>query len=266
MRLRLLLTPPLPGALNMALDDALMARARRTGEVHLRSYAWERPTLSLGRHQKAAGLYDRVRLAERGIDVVRRPTGGRAILHWREVTYSVTAPIGVLAPPDAPLAAALGRINRVLVAALRALGVPAREATPAGRAPIPDGAPCFEVPTGGELVLDRPDGPRKLVGSAQWRDDGALLQHGSILLADDQSTVATLATRPLPPIPPPASLGEALGRVPSLDEVAAALEGAARALLASDASRLDGEALAEVGRDAEARAPHYADPGWTWRR
>jgi hypothetical protein len=59
VRLRLLLTPPLPGPLNMALDDALLARARESGEVHLRSYAWERPTLSLGRNQKAVGLYDR---------------------------------------------------------------------------------------------------------------------------------------------------------------------------------------------------------------
>jgi lipoate-protein ligase A len=198
--------------------------------------------------------------------VVRRPTGGRAILHWREVTYSVTAPLGALAPADAPLAAAYGRINAVLVAALRTLGLAAREAVPAGRTPVPDGAPCFEVPTGGELVLDGPSGARKLVGSAQWREDGALLQHGSILLADDQSAVPDLALRPLPPVPAPATLEAALGRRPALAEVAAALEAAARAALDADATALDGDALAAVRGAAEARAAHYRDPAWTWRR
>jgi lipoate-protein ligase A len=234
--------------------------------VHFRSYAWVRPTLSLGRNQKAAGLYDPARLAERGVDVIRRPTGGRAILHWREVTYSVTAPLGALAPAEAPLAAAYGRINAVLLAALRALGVAAREAVPAGRAPVPDGAPCFEVPTGGELVLDGPDGTRKLVGSAQWREDGAVLQHGSILLADDQSTVPALAGRPLPPVPPPATLEAALGRRPPLAEVAAALDAAARAALDPHATPLDGAALAAVRREAETRTARYLDPAWTWRR
>src|SRR6476620_9212884 len=89
---RLLLSPPLGGPENMALDEALMGRARRTGESVLRVYAWSRPTLSLGRNQRAVGLYREQALAERGVGVVRRPTGGRALLHHREITYSVTAP------------------------------------------------------------------------------------------------------------------------------------------------------------------------------
>src|SRR5215207_3150452 len=92
LRWRLLLSPPLGGPENMALDEALMARARRTGETVLRVYGWSRPTLSLGRNQRAAGLFDERALAERGVGVVRRPTGGRSLLHHREVTYSVTAP------------------------------------------------------------------------------------------------------------------------------------------------------------------------------
>lgn len=266
MTVGLLCTPPLPGALNMALDDALLARSRDTGAVHVRVYAWERPTLSLGRNQRAVGLYDAARLAGRGVDVVRRPTGGRAILHWREVTYSVTAPLGILAPADAPLKAAYARINGMLLAALAALGVRAREAVPVGRAPLPDGAPCFEVPTGGELVVDGPGGARKLVGSAQWREEGALLQHGSILLADDQTAVGALAARPLPPVPPPATLGAVLGRLPSLDEVAAAIFAAARDRLDPGAAPLDAAARAALDAAAAARAPHYRDDGWTWRR
>jgi lipoyl(octanoyl) transferase len=76
----------------MALDEALMTRARQTGECVFRVYSWSAPTLSFGRHQAARVAYDPRTLAETGVDVVRRPTGGRTVLHDREVTYSVTAP------------------------------------------------------------------------------------------------------------------------------------------------------------------------------
>jgi lipoate-protein ligase A len=248
----------------MALDDALLARARETGECVLRVYAWERPTLSFGRNQTARGLYDPERLAARGLDVVRRPTGGRAVLHHREVTYSVTAPDGALAPTGAPLRAAYARVNAVLLDGLRRLGVAARLAAPAGRAPVPDGAPCFETPTAGEIVVDGHGGASKLVGSAQWRDGGALLQHGSILVDDDQRSVSELASRPLPPVPAPATLRAMLGRAPGLDEVADALFAAARDREdpAAHPLELDG-ALAEAARAAQWR---YDDPDWTWRR
>ena len=99
MRWHLLLTPPLPGVDNMAIDDALMARARRTGEGVVRVYSWAEPTLSLGRNQWTAGVYSAERAHAVGVGVVRRATGGRALLHSREITYSVTAP----APPDESL-------------------------------------------------------------------------------------------------------------------------------------------------------------------
>ena len=250
----------------MALDEALLAHVRATGATVVRVYGWAAPTLSFGRNQRAVGLYDPAALAAHGIAVVRRPTGGRAVLHWREVTYAVAAQLGALAPAGAPLKAAYARINGLLLAGLRALGVDAREAAPAGRSPLPDGAPCFEVPTGGELVVDTPGGARKLVGSAQWRDEGALLQHGSILLDDDQTRVGALAMRPLPSVPPPATLRQALGRAASLEEVAAALFDAARARLDPGAAPLDDLTRAALHAAAEARAAHYRDDGWTWRR
>src|SRR4029078_5254935 len=77
-------------------------------------------------------------------------------------------------------------INRILLHALRGLGVPAEVAEPEGRTPVPASAPCCELPARGEIVVDG----KKLVGSAQVRDDGALLQHGSILIADDQPLIA----------------------------------------------------------------------------
>ncbi len=269
MRILVTHTPPRDGAANMALDDALLARARATGEVLLRVYTWSGPTLSFGRNQRAAGVYDPARLAERGVAAVRRPTGGRAVLHAREVTYSVAAPAGALAPAGAPVRASYARINAMLVAALGALGLDARVAAPAGRAPRPDAAPCFELPTGGELVVPAADGPRKLVGSAQWQEDGAVLQHGSILVDDDQSAVAELAGGRVAPVPSPATLRTVLGRAPSAAEVAAALFGAALCLAGgapADVAPLPPAACPALDADADGRRPPFADDAWTWRR
>ena len=258
MRWRYLVTPPMSGPDNMALDEALMERARRTGEAVLRVYGWARPTLSFGRNQTARGAYCAASAALQGVDVVRRPTGGRAVLHHREVTYSVTAPVTA-----ERLRASYQRINRLLLDGLTRLGVAASLADPAARAPLPGVAPCFESPSAGELVV----AGRKLVGSAQWREAGALLQHGSILVDDDQTMLATLSTIPLPNVPPPATLRAALGRAPSAGDVAAALVDALRALEDAEARPLaDDDALRvlrELGAAARAR---YADDAWTRRR
>jgi lipoate-protein ligase A len=253
---RLLLSPPLGGPENMALDEALMARARRTGETVLRVYAWSRPTLSLGRNQRAAGVYDERALAERGVGVVRRPTGGRALLHRREVTYSVTAPC----EPNGALHAEYARINALLASALAALGAPVVVATPRARAAAPSTMPCFAEPARGELTVDG----RKLVGSAQWRERGALLQHGSILVDDDQSSIVGLMHEPAPPPRPPATLRDALGRAPVLTEVAEALFQAVRAHADPDARSL--EVDVQLARDANDIVERYRDDAWTWRR
>lgn len=257
MRWRLLLSPPLDGATNMAVDEALLARAARSGEAVCRVYTWTRPTLSFGRHQQARGHYDAGAARRAGVDVVRRPTGGRAVLHHRELTYSVTAPV----TGGERLRESYARVNRLLLDALRHLGADVHLATPAGRAPVPSAAPCFETPTAGELVL----GGRKLVGSAQWRDEGAFLQHGSILVADDQGLVSRLAVRPMPLPPPPATLGEALGRAPDAAELADALLVALRRLEDPGAERWSGDEPALVGAIAASRA-RYLEDGWTWRR
>jgi lipoate-protein ligase A len=253
---RFLASPPLGGAENMALDEALLMRAAATGEAVFRVYSWSTPTLSLGRNQPARDDYDRDALARRGIDVVRRLTGGRAVLHHREVTYSVAAPIAL----GATLRDAYLRINEILVAALHALGAPAELAAPAAHAPHPSLAPCFEEPTEGELVLRG----RKLVGSAQYREGDALLQHGSILVDDDQTGVSTLLRVPVPAPPPPATLREALGTAPSAERMAAALLDAVRSREDREVEPLvvDGE----LERETRERARRYRDPAWTWRR
>lgn len=255
MRWRLLATPPLAGPDNMAVDEVLLRRAAATGEAVFRVYAWSAPTLSLGRNQPARDEYDPTALRNHGVSVVRRLTGGRAVLHHREVTYSVTAPASF----GVALRDAYRRINEILVDGLRALGADATIASPSGRAPLPSTAPCFEEPTEGELVL----GARKLVGSAQYREGGALLQHGSILVDDDQLLVSSLLRVAVAPPPPPATLHDALARIPALDEVAAALFDAVRAREDRDATTfVAGHAFTD---EVEAAAERYRDEAWTWR-
>jgi len=256
MRWRLLASPPLGGAENMGLDEVLLRRAARTGEAVLRVYAWSGPTLSLGRNQPARDEYDPAALRQHGVGAVRRLTGGRAVLHHREVTYSVTAPDDF----GGALRDAYLRINEILVHGLRSLGVDASIATPAGRAPIPSTAPCFEEPTEGELVL----GGRKLVGSAQYRESGALLQHGSILVDDDQLLIGVLLRSPIAPAPSPATLHQGLGRVPDLAEVASALFDAVRAREDVDACDLVPDQL--FSEEVAAASERYRDGQWTWRR
>ena len=240
----------------MAFDEALMARALQTGECVLRVYTWDRPTLSFGRNQTALGAYDRQRIERRKIALVRRPTGGRAILHHREVTYSVTAPTASLGS----LRESYERINRLLVYALSRLGVDARVAVGSGRAPRPTAAPCFEQPVAGELSVNG----RKLAGSAQWRDAGALLQHGSILVEDDQTAIAELLVGTWEPPPAPATLSESMGRVPAAGEVAEAMFESVRTLEQPEAQLLDPDS--SLARMVERARPKYVDDAWTWRR
>jgi lipoate-protein ligase A len=243
----------------MARDSALQARAARTGETVFSIYSWTRPTLSFGRHQPAAGLYDIEKIRSAHVDVVRRPTGGRAILHDREVTYSVTAPAG-----DAePLRETYARINRILLDGFARLGVDVELASPSERAPAPSMRPCFEAPGEGELVAHG----SKLVGSAQWRDEGALLQHGSILVEDDQSSLPSFAAPGTAPnngsIPRPATLHALLGRSPGIEEVASAMFDAVRSREDEGATVMAEE---DIRGETVSRIPHFLDEGWTWRR
>jgi lipoyl(octanoyl) transferase len=224
---------PRTGAWNMALDEAIMdAVAEGRVPPTLRFYQWAPPCLSLGKRQPLDGV-DLAACQADGVDVVRRPTGGFAILHTDELTYSIAT------SPDDPRAEgaildAYRSLSHGLLAGLHRLGVPAR------MNPVHPGASasaaCFESPSAYEIVV----GERKLIGSAQTRPHGRVLQHGSLPLYGDIGRVArylTFATegeraalaahlraRAVP-------LGNALGRPIDYDEAAAALRaGFARAL------------------------------------
>jgi lipoate-protein ligase A len=253
----------------MALDHALVGRAARTGEAVLRVYTWRGATVSFGRHQPGS-LYDRAAIAAAELGVVRRPTGGRAVLHDREITYSVTAPLAGeyrLANQRRLQSRALyAAINDLLIGAFARLGVSAVTADrspPAAVSRPSTPAPCFDQAADGEVVAHG----RKLVGSAKWRENGAVLQHGSILVADDQSRLAALMHDPAGPSAPTATLGALLGRGPTAREVAVALHGALDdALLDAGGRAADVLAIdAETADAVLALQAHYSDDAWTWR-
>lgn len=251
---RTLVTLPRSGAANMALDHALMERARRTGERVLRVYTWSTPTLSLGRHQVACGRVNAEAARSLGVALVRRPTGGRALLHHREVTYSVTAPLGRGDSVREWYAA----INEILLGALRSLGVNAEPAVVEGRTPLPGSGSCFVRADEGEISVDG----RKLVGSALLRQEDALLQHGSILIDDDQHLLAELLPAGEAPPTPAGTLRQALGIAPPPSMVADALVNAlVEAGAETSTLDVDDQFLAEV----EETERIYASDDWTYR-
>ena len=174
---RLIVDPPARGAWNMAVDEAILEQAGR-GESPstLRLYDWQPACLSLGSAQPFADA-DVVRLQERGWELVRRPTGGRAILHVDELTYSVSA-----AASDALVAGSLlesyNRLAAALLHGVRFLGLDAQLKDAPGPDRHSKNPVCFEVPSAYEITVDG----RKLIGSAQARRRGGVLQHGSLPL------------------------------------------------------------------------------------
>jgi lipoyl(octanoyl) transferase len=241
----------------MAIDQALLERAEQCGESWLRLYQWQPYCLSFGRHEPALRRYDASRIRELGLDTVRRPTGGRAVWHSRELTYAVAAPIQWLGS----LPAAYRDIHRMLTVALDALGTAATLAAPAGPASLDAGA-CFARAAGGEVMASG----RKVVGSAQLRQGNALLQHGSILLQDDQAMIAGLmvGSKPSQRDNPATPLTTLLGRRISAGDVIEAVAQTAAVFWRGAWSR-----ILDPGAVLQAATMHFAQfqsPAWTWAR
>jgi lipoate-protein ligase A len=248
------------GAWNMAADEAL-ASAVGAGQAEptLRLYGWVRPTVSLGFLQRGSAGVDRAACLRRGIPLVRRITGGRALLHAEELTYSVAVPLagpwGALSVPASFRALSMG-----LVEMLRRLGVPATIG-PSGEG---DGGAalsglCFLARRMPAILVEG----RKLVGSAQRRSGAWLLQHGSLLLDLDHE----LQRAVFPAWPPDAArritcLRELLGRRPGPDELAAAL-GAAWSARFGGPCRYAEATPSELSEAERLVAVRYGKPEWT---
>jgi lipoate-protein ligase A len=179
-RWRLLITPPARGAWNMAADEAILQHIGRGESLPtLRLYAWEPACLSLGHAQPFTDVDSR-RLRERGWEVVRRMTGGRAILHTDEITYSVIAPLNEPRVEGSVLES-YNRLAQALLLAVRNLGLSVEMKE--GRANGNEAANpvCFEAPSAYEITVHG----KKLIGSAQARRKEGVLQHGSLPLTGD---------------------------------------------------------------------------------
>jgi lipoate-protein ligase A len=187
------------GAENMARDEALLDEVLRTGAAFLRLYRFDPPCWSIGRNEPAID-----RPWRPGVEVARRPTGGRAVWHEHEVTYAVAAPLATFGR----LRDAYRAIHERLARALRPLGVDATLAADRPTVRLSDRpTACFAATVGGEVLV----AGRKVIGSAQVRRRDAFLQHGSILL-DGSPDVVNATT-----------LRDVLGRPVTFEEVAAAI-------------------------------------------
>lgn len=246
---RLVQDGPLSGSRNMALDQTLLEQVGRSQQPALRFYRWREPTLSLGYFQH---LSERsTHRPSQSCPLVRRSTGGGAILHDREVTYSVCVPIR-----DRISQQAAGLYRSIHDAIRRALAtftvVADRFAeTPQAHRPATDPPPflCFQRRTAEDLIV----AGYKVVGSAQRRAAGAVLQHGSILLA---------ASPAAPELP---GIRELTGREIPADSLAERLA----EIIAQQwelAWADDCWTAAERRRGEEIAKERFAAPGWTTRR
>ncbi len=282
---RLLISRDASGAFNMATDEVLLESVIAGGQSILRFYTWEPAALSLGVHQ-SIGEIDRDACADRGLDLIRRLTGGRAVLHQHELTYSVIARHNDPRVSGGVIES-YRKISAALVEGLSSLGVRVslapydRTLTQAGAArretvfgndaAVEDhGAVCFDAASAYELTA----GGKKLVGSAQARRGGTLLQHGSILLDIDWDAwvsvfrYATEAGRQRAYTKLPTrmtSLRRELGHPVESEEVIAALTPACERLLSIslETSTVSAdEALAA----RELSVYKYSSEEWTLRR
>jgi lipoate-protein ligase A len=277
---RLLIDQPADGAANMARDEAILSsQAGGAAQPTLRLYRWHRACLSLGRFQRADAI-DRAACARAGVAIVRRPSGGRALLHDAELTYAMIARADHPLFGDQSILATYRQISLALLAGLRRLGLAAELAgttkderrktndessstsslvvRPSSRS----SAACFDTAAAYELTV----AGRKLAGSAQTRRAGSILQHGAIPLTAHAERLAALLRHP------PDDLGakmialdQAAGRRIEFDELADALIAGFRDAWGIEFER--GE-LSEHERREEQRliAEKYTDERWTYGR
>ena len=260
---RLLIDPRLPGARNMAVDEALLRCMAPDGAPVLRLYGFAPPCISLGRFQPAGDLADDAPRDRDSVDVVRRPTGGRAVLHDDEVTYAVVLGRHHLQPFTKR--AAYRASAALLLRLLTALGVRGAVQPGATAASAEEADPdCYRATGEYEITA----GAKKLVGSAQITTRDAALQHGSIPLSASYTRIARyLRGRASTSIEgarsDAASVAAASGRPWCYDEAVQVLAAAARTNLGAEPSTLS---AAESRLAAELEETRYARRHWTCAR
>jgi lipoyl(octanoyl) transferase len=252
---------PCAGSWNMAADEHLFESLDEAGETVVRFYRWARPTVSLGYSQSVERTVDLEFCRKNEIDVVRRMTGGKLVLHDKEITYSVVSTDASIF--SSTLASSYRLISAALVRGLQSMGLPAALAGPPPEAYRRGVMPCFSYPARDEIEING----RKVVGSAQKRVGSRFLQHGSIPLDADPDRERRIAAVSMadPANVRVISLSEALGRPVTFDWAVGRLVDA----LASSFEvcfrprSLSSEEIDDIGRIERQR---YANPEWTLGR
>ncbi len=178
---------PLRGSWNMAVDEYLFLLAQKSQKTYLRFYTWLRPTASLGCSQDINKVLNLEECRKRGVDVVRRMTGGKLVLHHLEVTYSVASARADLF--TATLEGSYRLISEALVRGLELLGLSAGLAASTPSAYARSQLPCFAYPARNEVEING----RKAIGSAQKRSGTSFLQHGSIPLVKEVELLSAIS-------------------------------------------------------------------------
>jgi len=200
-------TEPQSGARNMAIDEYLFNSLKEERDTVLRFYTWKRPTASLGSGQKLEKVLNLEACQRLGVDIVRRPTGGKLVLHHREITYSVCSSDTEIF--TATLDGSYRLISEALIAGLRLMCVQAELSILTEGTYARSLLPCFARPARHEIVIDG----RKIIGSAQRRQGHRFLQHGSIPLSPQADLLEQIVPTPDPNFSlRMISLEEALGR------------------------------------------------------
>lgn len=268
--IRVVSTPGCSAAYNMAVDEVLFdARGRDPEMMSLRIYTWRPPAVSIGYGQEAEKEIDPVRCDRYGIELVRRITGGRAVLHDQELTYSLVAPESNPALGGRS-GVMLRAVSEALAGTLKHFGIRTELAMEGRCGSGGNSDVCFTATGRYEITVDG----RKLAGSAQRRSRGYVLQHGSLLLGpghrrlpllmpahelERRETIARLLNRRT------ISVAELIPELPSFEEWTDRLT---RSML----DRLNVEGRTDVLDAEEQRAAEalsrtrYGNPDWTFRR
>ncbi len=179
---------PTSGSYNMAVDDFLLRIVEKNkGKTFLRFYQWKKPTISIGRRQRVSRALNLEKLKKFSADFVRRPTGGKAVLHWEEITYSIASSSKKLNLIPS-IRHSYNLIAKALLEGLRILGIDADIVSKNPKGLTRTDLPCFSYPTRDEITIKG----KKIIGSAQKRLKDSFLQHGSIPVVDHSKMYAEI--------------------------------------------------------------------------
>jgi lipoate-protein ligase A len=249
---------PLDGSWNMAVDEFLFQSLTDEPQTFLRFYSWKNPTVSLGYSQKVPEVADVEFCKKNGIDIVRRMTGGKLVLHHKEVTYSLTSSDTEIL--TANLSDSYRLISEALMEGLKKMGLTPSLASPAPQEYVRGNLPCFSYPSRNEVEVDG----KKIIGSAQKRVGTKFIQHGSIPLEEDDDLLTSISFLEEPDEEVRMiSLSEALGRSIDFDQAVGVFT---QGIEEYFGVRLKSRNLTDYEKDSirQIQKDKYGNPIWTF--